>query len=190
MMTVEDVQEILSIPLLGVIPESESVLRASNTGTPVTFDDGKPGRARLSRRGRAISWRNAGDALRQAGAPQLSPRVVRQSMMNLFKILFSPQRNSASVAKERLKIVLAHERAGRDAPDFLPKLQKELIDVVGRYVEIRDDMIRVNRRQGRRYLAARNQHRDRRRQAAPRLRDRRGCLDRRREGLSAVGGTP
>ena len=65
-------------------------------------------------------------------------------MMNLFKSLFSPQRNSASVAKERLKIVLAHERAGRDAPDFLPKLQKELIDVVCRYVEIRDDMIRVN----------------------------------------------
>ena len=65
-------------------------------------------------------------------------------MMNLFKSLFPPHRNSASVAKERLKIVLAHERAGRDAPDFLPKLQKELIDVVGRYVEIRDDMIRVN----------------------------------------------
>ena len=52
--------------------------------------------------------------------------------MNLFKNLFSPQRNSASVAKERLKIVLAHERAGRDAPDFLPRLQKELIDVVAR----------------------------------------------------------
>ena len=65
-------------------------------------------------------------------------------MMNLFKSLFPPHRNSASVAKERLKIVLAHERAGRDAPDFLPKLQKELIDVVGRYVEISDDMIRVN----------------------------------------------
>jgi len=32
MLTVEDVREILSVPLLGVIPESESVLRASNTG--------------------------------------------------------------------------------------------------------------------------------------------------------------
>ena len=64
--------------------------------------------------------------------------------MNLLKNLFSPRRNTASVAKERLKIVLAHERAGRDAPDFLPKLQKELVDVVARYVEIRDDMIRVN----------------------------------------------
>ena len=32
----------------------------------------------------------------------------------------------------------------RDAPDFLPILQQELLAVVGRYVEIRDDMIRVN----------------------------------------------
>ena len=64
--------------------------------------------------------------------------------MGLFNYLFSPHRQSAAIAKERLKIVLAHERAGRGAPDFLPKLQKELIEVVGRYVQIRDDMIRVN----------------------------------------------
>ena len=64
--------------------------------------------------------------------------------MRLFNYLFSPHRHSASIAKERLKIVLAHERAGRHAPDFLPKLQRELIDVVCRYVEIREDMIRVN----------------------------------------------
>ena len=64
--------------------------------------------------------------------------------MGLLNYLFSPHRHSAAIAKERLKIVLAHERAGRGAPDFLPKLQRDLIDVVGRYVEIRDDMIRVN----------------------------------------------
>ena len=64
--------------------------------------------------------------------------------MGLYELLFRPHRHSAAIAKERLKIVLAHERAGRHAPDFLPKLQKELIDVVGRYVEIREDMIRVN----------------------------------------------
>src|SRR5712671_7332859 len=64
--------------------------------------------------------------------------------MGLLNLFFSPHRHSASIAKERLKIVLAHERAGRHAPDFLPKLQKELIDVVCRYVEIREDMIRVN----------------------------------------------
>src|SRR5882724_709696 len=64
--------------------------------------------------------------------------------MGLYELLFRPHRHSAAIAKERLKIVLAHERAGRHAPDFLPKLQKELIDVVCRYVEIREDMIRVN----------------------------------------------
>ena len=65
-------------------------------------------------------------------------------MMGLLNLVFSPHRHSAAIAKERLKIVLAHERAGRHAPDFLPKLQRELIDVVCRYVEIREDMIRVN----------------------------------------------
>jgi len=39
MLSVEDVQDILAIPLLGVIPESKAVLKASNTGTPVTLDD-------------------------------------------------------------------------------------------------------------------------------------------------------
>ncbi|HZK88810.1 MAG TPA: cell division topological specificity factor MinE [Stellaceae bacterium] len=63
--------------------------------------------------------------------------------MGFFRSLFQPQRSSAQVAKERLKIVLAHERAGSRAPDFLPTLQKELIAVVGRYVDISDDMIRV-----------------------------------------------
>jgi septum site-determining protein MinD len=37
MLKVEDVLEILSIPLLGIIPESQEVLRASNVGTPVTL---------------------------------------------------------------------------------------------------------------------------------------------------------
>ncbi|KAA3625949.1 MAG: septum site-determining protein MinD, partial [Proteobacteria bacterium] len=39
MLSVEDIRELLAIPLLGVIPESESVLSASNLGTPVVMDD-------------------------------------------------------------------------------------------------------------------------------------------------------
>src|SRR4051812_14710401 len=64
--------------------------------------------------------------------------------MGLLSLLFPERRTSAVVARERLKIVLAHERASRDAPDFLPTLQRELLDVIGRYVEIREDVIRVN----------------------------------------------
>ena len=39
MLSVDDVQEILSIPLLGVIPESKAVLKASNSGMPVSLDE-------------------------------------------------------------------------------------------------------------------------------------------------------
>jgi septum site-determining protein MinD len=47
MLKVDDVLEILSIPLLGIIPESEEVLRASNMGSPVTLNnpDSAPARA-------------------------------------------------------------------------------------------------------------------------------------------------
>ncbi|MCK5898301.1 MAG: septum site-determining protein MinD [Methylococcales bacterium] len=39
MLSVDDVQEILSLPLLGVIPESSAILNASNSGTPVILDE-------------------------------------------------------------------------------------------------------------------------------------------------------
>ena len=58
--------------------------------------------------------------------------------------LFSRRQTSAAVAKERLQIVLTHERVGRSGPDFLPLLQQELFDVLGRYVDIRNDSIHVN----------------------------------------------
>lgn len=47
MLTIEDILEILATPLLGIIPESQDVLRASNVGSPVTLNnaDGAPARA-------------------------------------------------------------------------------------------------------------------------------------------------
>ncbi len=45
MLSIADVLDILSIPLLGVIPESEEVLRASNLGTPVTINGAAAGPA-------------------------------------------------------------------------------------------------------------------------------------------------
>ncbi len=53
-----------------------------------------------------------------------------------------PPPPSASAAKERLQIVLAHERIGRTREDFLPKLQQEIVAIVARYVAI--DPGRVN----------------------------------------------
>ena len=64
--------------------------------------------------------------------------------MSLFDFFFPKKPASASIAKERLQIVLAHERAGRDSPDFMPRLQKELLAVVMKYVAVKEEMIRVN----------------------------------------------
>jgi cell division topological specificity factor len=63
--------------------------------------------------------------------------------VSLFDFFFPKKTSSASVAKERLQIVLAHERAGRSGPDFLPRLQKELLAVVAKYIPVKDDMIHV-----------------------------------------------
>lgn len=51
---------------------------------------------------------------------------------------------TASQAKERLQIVLAHERIGRTREDFLPKLQQELVAVVARYVAIDPGKVNIN----------------------------------------------
>jgi len=51
---------------------------------------------------------------------------------------------SASVAKERLQIILAREHAGSNEPDYLPALKQEILDVVSKYVSVDQDAIQVN----------------------------------------------
>jgi septum site-determining protein MinD len=46
MLNIDDVLEILSTPLLGIIPESQEVLRASNVGSPVTLSNAASAPAR------------------------------------------------------------------------------------------------------------------------------------------------
>jgi cell division topological specificity factor len=45
-------------------------------------------------------------------------------------------KGSASVAKERLQILVAHDRAERGRPSYLPKLQEEILDVIRKYVAV------------------------------------------------------
>ena len=66
--------------------------------------------------------------------------------MSLISLLFGEKKKTANVAKERLQIILAHERTGRGGsrPDYLPDLQRELIAVISKYVAISPDDIKVN----------------------------------------------
>ena len=65
--------------------------------------------------------------------------------MSLISMLLGEKKKSASVAKERLQIILARERIGGSSaqPDYLPALQRELMAVVSKYVSINPDDIKV-----------------------------------------------
>lgn len=66
--------------------------------------------------------------------------------MNLFSYFRSSQRRTAAVAKERLQIIVAHERNLCNSPahNYLPMLQKDLLEVVRKYVMIEDDQISIH----------------------------------------------
>ncbi|HYQ37729.1 MAG TPA: cell division topological specificity factor MinE [Pseudomonas sp.] len=64
--------------------------------------------------------------------------------MSIFDFLLSRKKTtSASIAKERLQIIVAHERGNRGQPDYLPALQEELIAVIRKYVHIDQDQVQV-----------------------------------------------
>ncbi|CAO3351130.1 cell division topological specificity factor MinE [Azospirillum melinis] len=63
--------------------------------------------------------------------------------MSIFNFFRATPRASAVQAKERLQIVMAHERAGRSGPDYLPMLQQELLAVIAKYVNIDENKVEV-----------------------------------------------
>ena len=65
--------------------------------------------------------------------------------MNIFDFFRErkKQNSTASIAKERLSIIVAHERGQRSQPDYLPALQKELVEVIRKYVNIDQDQVHV-----------------------------------------------
>lgn len=66
--------------------------------------------------------------------------------MSFLSFLLGEKKKTASVAKERLQIILAHERSGRGGSraDYLPELQRELVAVISKYVSIRPEDIKVH----------------------------------------------
>ncbi len=66
--------------------------------------------------------------------------------MSFLSFFVGEKKKTSSVAKERLQIILAHERSGRNSaePDYLPELQKELMAVISKYIKINEKDIRVN----------------------------------------------
>jgi len=63
------------------------------------------------------------------------------SLLDYFK---SSKASSASLAKERLQILVAYERLSGNQPSYLPLLQKELLAVIQKYVHVNPDAITIN----------------------------------------------
>ena len=58
--------------------------------------------------------------------------------------LFRKTSSTASVAKERLRIIVAQERSARGSPDYLPLLRRELLEVIHKYVNVDPSAVQVN----------------------------------------------
>lgn len=64
--------------------------------------------------------------------------------MSLIDLLFGRKNKTAAVARDRLQIIIAQERAKEQAPDYLPTLQKELLEVLSKYVHVSLEDIRIS----------------------------------------------
>ncbi len=73
--------------------------------------------------------------------------------MNLWRLL-SGRSASAPVARERLQILLAHERGLRGQPELLSILREEILAVVSRHVELDPDKVVVRMEQRRKRIDA------------------------------------
>ena len=64
--------------------------------------------------------------------------------MGLFDLFKSRPKNTAKTTKERLLIIVAQERGAQSAPDYLPLLKRELLEVIRKYVNVDPDAVIVN----------------------------------------------
>lgn len=68
--------------------------------------------------------------------------------MGLFSFFKTTKQDSAKVAKERLQILIAHERIDRSGPDFLPQLRRDIMEVIRKYVAVDEGQVQVQFEKG------------------------------------------
>ena len=143
MLSINDVEEVLGLKTIGVIPESGDVLNASNKGEPVIMD------------GESIAGQAYDDAVARLLGEDRPLRFTTVEKKGFFSKLFGglgmaifdflkPKKNTASVAKNRLQIIIAQERSSAGAPDYLPLMRREILEVIRKYVNVDTDAVKVD----------------------------------------------
>ncbi len=139
MLSVEDVVEILGLKPIGIIPEDEQVLVSTNQGEPLVLKGSGPAAQAFmdtARRllGEEVPFRAPGSDL-DAGPPGGVEEALRRSLMWWRK-------KSKEKAKERLKLVLAYDRA-KLSPGLVENLKKDLLEVLRRYFPAQEEGLSV-----------------------------------------------
>jgi cell division topological specificity factor len=68
--------------------------------------------------------------------------------MSLLRALFGSRPKSAAIAKDRLQLIIARERSDRSGVDWLPRLQQDILEVIGRYVQVDPGSVKVQMERG------------------------------------------
>ena len=63
--------------------------------------------------------------------------------MSIFDFL-KPKKTTAATAKNRLQIIIAQERSSQGAPDYLPLMRREILEVIRKYVNVDADAVKVD----------------------------------------------
>jgi len=151
MMKVEDVLEILAIPLLGVVRESPDVLTASNVGCPVTLHNANSpaARAYVEAAGRLLGQKIfvARPAERRGFMSRPVPPGRRVKLL-AFLTRPRPAPPSSGMARERLQVLLAHERSHASRAGLVAVLQQEILAVIARHIAIDREQVTVRLEQG------------------------------------------
>jgi len=63
--------------------------------------------------------------------------------MRLFDLFRQNKKASAKQAKERLQILIAHERGNRNGPHYLPQMKQDIMEVIKKYIPVSESEIKV-----------------------------------------------
>src|SRR5690606_33353475 len=137
-------QDILGLDVVGVIPESPEVLDSSNAGVPVILDEVAPAGQAYQDAVARILGEDRPLRLTTIEKRGFLSKMFGGGAMGNLDILAQQNRNSASVAKNRLQILIQQERRMRNAPDYLPVLQRELLEVIRRYINVDAEAVKVD----------------------------------------------
>ena len=147
MLSIDDVLDILSTPAARHHP--------GERGSAARLEPRLPGRAQQSgqRSGPRLYGRGApaeGRERHHAGAEreEASDRQAVRTESGMKLLNFLKRGGSAPIARERLKILLAHERQARNQPELLDVLREEILSVIAKHVPLDRDRVQVKMDRG------------------------------------------